>query len=254
MCNPPAGKDQAKSGPWGFWTTSFFSLAILGTFILIQGAIAVVFAVAAAVKNGSIDVETYSVELAGNGFFLAIATIIAAPLCTALVLLFARLRRGMPVRTYLALKGPSRKQLVVWCAVMVAFMVLSDTISLSLGRPIVPVFMVDIYRTSYFAPALFVALLIGAPVFEETYIRGFVFQGLRNSWMRGPGAVILTAICWSALHIQYDAYGIFSVFICGLVLGVARLKTGSVYLTILLHSFMNLVATIETVIYANISG
>lgn len=45
-----------------------------------------------------------------------------------------------------------------------------------------------------------------------------------------------------------EFYGIVCVFASGLVLGLARLKTDSLYLTIILHSTGNLISTIETAI------
>jgi membrane protease YdiL (CAAX protease family) len=47
---------------------------------------------------------------------------------------------------------------------------------------------------------------------------------------------------------QYDAYQISTVFLGGLLLGAARWKTGSVYTTIVMHAFWNVLATIETAI------
>jgi membrane protease YdiL (CAAX protease family) len=48
---------------------------------------------------------------------------------------------------------------------------------------------------------------------------------------------------------QYDGYGIASIFAMGLILGAARVKTGSTILAMLLHALANLVAMTETVIY-----
>jgi membrane protease YdiL (CAAX protease family) len=51
---------------------------------------------------------------------------------------------------------------------------------------------------------------------------------------------------WAAIHLQYDAYGIGMIFVCGILLGYARMRTGSVLLCMVMHAFMNLVATIQT--------
>jgi membrane protease YdiL (CAAX protease family) len=54
---------------------------------------------------------------------------------------------------------------------------------------------------------------------------------------------------WAVIHVQYDLYGMGTVIVLGFILGTARIKSGSVILTMLLHSFTNLVATGEVVIY-----
>jgi len=62
------------------------------------------------------------------------------------------------------------------------------------------------------------------------------------------GAILLTSLLWSVIHFQYDWYGVASIFASGLLLGYARMKTNSIIPTILMHSLMNLVATIQVAI------
>jgi membrane protease YdiL (CAAX protease family) len=97
-------------------------------------------------------------------------------------------------------------------------------------------------------PLLWFALMVMAPLSEEILFRGFVFKGLQNSRVGAIGAILIANIVWSAMHAQYDAYGIAQVFIAGLLLGAARLKTNSIYVPIAMHSFMNLIATVEIVL------
>ena len=91
---------------------------------------------------------------------------------------------------------------------------------------------------------------VAAPIIEEFIFRGFLFTGLEKSRVGGLGAVLITAACWSVLHIQYDAYEIATIFVMGVGLGFARLKTRSLYLSILLHALNNAIATIGVVIAA----
>lgn len=60
---------------------------------------------------------------------------------------------------------------------------------------------------------------------------------------------LLTAALWAMIHLQYDAYGIATIFFGGLLVGTACLKTGSVLLCVVMHAMMNLVATIEVAVY-----
>jgi hypothetical protein len=61
-------------------------------------------------------------------------------------------------------------------------------------------------------------------------------------------------LVWAVIHLQYDIYGMATVFALGLLFGIARLKTDSIHLLMVMHSFVGLVATMETVFYVRSLG
>jgi membrane protease YdiL (CAAX protease family) len=93
-----------------------------------------------------------------------------------------------------------------------------------------------------------------APIFEEIFFRGFLFQGIRYSRLGPIGAIGMTSFFWAIIHLQYDVYGITTLFALGLLFGIARLKTGSIHLLMVMHSVTSLVATIEMVLYIHFTG
>jgi CAAX protease family protein len=93
-------------------------------------------------------------------------------------------------------------------------------------------------------------LIIAAPLFEEAFFRGFLLKGLESSFMGPIGAVVVTAGLWALIHVQYDAFGMATIFCLGLLLGTARVFTGSLLVPLGLHAFTNLGATIEAAIQA----
>ena len=95
---------------------------------------------------------------------------------------------------------------------------------------------------------IWVAVIIAAPLFEETFFRGFLFKGFESSFMGPIGAVLVTAGLWAVIHLQYDAYGMASIFLFGLLLGAARVFTASLLVPLGLHAAASLVATIEVAI------
>ncbi|MFC1958097.1 lysostaphin resistance A-like protein [Chloroflexota bacterium] len=111
--------------------------------------------------------------------------------------------------------------------------------------------MVNVYNTSVWPPLLWAALIIFAPAFEETFFRGFLFEGFRQSRIGIIGTIGLTALTWAALHMQYDIYGIVTIFIMGVLLGIVRLKTDSLWSPLLIHAFFNFVATLQVAINMN---
>jgi membrane protease YdiL (CAAX protease family) len=61
----------------------------------------------------------------------------------------------------------------------------------------------------------------------------------------------LTSLAWTLVHLQYGAYELAIVFALGVLLGIVRLKTGSLWSCLFMHAFLNLVATIETALYVH---
>ena len=86
---------------------------------------------------------------------------------------------------------------------------------------------------------------------EEILFRGFLFEGFRQSRIGVMGTIGLMAFVWALLHLQYGVYDIATVFVLGLVLGIARFKTDSLWSPLLMHSFVNLIATLEVAINVN---
>jgi uncharacterized protein len=158
-----------------------------------------------------------------------------------------------PTRTafaeYLALRWTSWKTLFIGVAAMVALVMAWDLLSRALGREIQPGFMGDVWKSAQAEGAawlLVVGFCVAAPVSEEFLARGFLFRGWSESFLRVPGAILLSSLAWTALHLQYDWFFFGEIFSIGLLLGYLRYRSGSTWLTIVLHGLNNLAATIQT--------
>jgi membrane protease YdiL (CAAX protease family) len=236
--------------PWGFWTTIGFSAAVLGTFVAVQTAVVIPFACLEYSRNPGVKPAKLTADLESNGLLLSLATMLSAPVCIALTVLFARLRRQMPLRQYLALRPVSRGAMLKWCAWLVLFMLVSDGLTCLFSREVVPSQMVKAYRTAGFVPLLWIAIVCAAPLFEKVFFRGFLFQGIRHSRLGSVGAILITALSWAAIHLQYDVYQMSVIFFGGLLLGTARLRTDSLYAVVVMHGLWNVIATTETALMA----
>jgi membrane protease YdiL (CAAX protease family) len=87
--------------------------------------------------------------------------------------------------------------------------------------------------------AAFVALVVLAPVFEEIIFRGYLFGQLR----RRAGFVVsalVTSLVFAVVHLQLNVG--LDVFALSLMMCVARERFDSIYPTILMHMFKNLLA------------
>lgn len=223
-----------------------FGILIYLLIIFIQVLVLIGLAVIKALRGSASSIEA----IGGGGFYIAFVTILGGILGTGLIILITRYYQGRSFAEYLGLTGISLKQLGFWLLITVIYLVLLDACTYLLKRPIVTEYMDKAIETARFPWLLYFALIVAAPIFEELFFRGFLIKGLSLSRLKPIGAVILTSLCWSLLHLQYDWYGILQIFLGGLLFGYARLKSGSVYVTIGMHALQNLAATIETIIMA----
>jgi membrane protease YdiL (CAAX protease family) len=215
---------------WGFWATTGLGIVVI---------IGVIFAI------GGIDL------IANEGFLVSVATCAAAVICIGLVIIFIKIRKRAPAAEYLGLRHITKKTILVLLAIALGLIILSDSLSFILGRPLNPQSMVNTYNTSIWPALLWVSIIIFAPAFEETLFRGFLFEGFRQSWLGVVGTIVLLSLVWSLLHLQYGAYEITTIFVLGLILGIVRFKTGSLWSTLLMHSFTNFIAMLEVAINVN---
>jgi membrane protease YdiL (CAAX protease family) len=216
--------------------------------VLIQVVVLVVYWMVQLMHRVSDPGAVQATSMDGN--LISVATWTSTPIVLALVFLLIRLRR-YPWRDYLAWRLPAQRDALLAVGGLALLLTASDLVTHALGRPVVPPVMIDVYRSSW-PPLLLLTLVVGAPLGEETLMRGFLFKGIASAW--GPAAaIVLSALAWASLHIQYDPYEIAVIGLSGLYLGLVRYKTGSLPLLMALHALSNAVATAELVIKVHAS-
>jgi hypothetical protein len=137
---------------------------------------------------------------------------------------------------------------------VIALDVVFDVLLYATGHDLVPPFQVEAYQSAKDAGwllGLMLAIVVVAPVGEELAFRGFLYRGLaRPGWE--IQAIVIIALLWALLHIQYDWFGMAQVFAAGLMLGWFRWASGSTTLTIMMHVLINAEAMLETLIKMDI--
>jgi len=232
--------------PWGFWGTLGLGLLVAAAFVGASQLAFVLFLVLAPAWGIEVSPETWRT----NGLLWTLSVAFSAPAMLGFTWLFARLRRGIRVGEYLALKRAQTRDVALFCTLLLGWLVLSDHLAVLCRQPVVPEVMLEVYRTAYFPPLLWLALIVGAPISEEIFFRGFLFKGILHSRLSGPGAILLTSLLWSVVHLQYDGFGVAIIFVTGLLFGYARLKTDSILPGILMHALMNALATLQVMAMA----
>ena len=84
-------------------------------------------------------------------------------------------------------------------------------------------------------PVFFSMILCVMPILEELLFRGILFDGLVHTILGVPGAILIPAYLW-ALPASIDSIALFLVnMVMGVVFGIARWHTGTLWTPIFLH-------------------
>ena len=248
--NPEQSTFGSKPLPWGFWATLGFSaLIIFGNVVSVM-----ITAIGIVASGENPSLATDATQLASNGMLVALSTLLSSPIVLGLTFLFTALRKGPPVKEYLGLHEVDWRTTLAWSLLLLLFAGISDLITFHLERPIVPDFMLNVYQTATSKVLLWIALVIAAPVSEEIFFRGFLFYGLQNTRLGSKGAIVLSSLIWAPLHMQYDTYNLAAIMVLGLLLGYARWKGRSVYISIVMHALMNFIAAMEVMLQIALAG
>ena len=256
----PAQRDDLAPGPsdpgrpLSFWVTIGLSVAAIALLIGAQTVpflIALIFTVDLNFKDPNVTDEI--MKLAYNGQLLSWCTIVSTICCTGFFLILLRVL-GRSFRRYLALDIPPRKTILRWLLILIVFMIAEESLNHALGVDTVHEFMVTSYETAGSVLLLLIGIAIFAPFEEELIIRGFMFRGIAASRAGVIVAIVLPSILWTVIHVQYDVFILCQIFFFGILLGIARHRTGSTTVPIILHAFNNFVATIQVAIAVEYFG
>jgi membrane protease YdiL (CAAX protease family) len=187
-------------------------------------------------------------EIRYDGALVALVTLTTNPIQIALLAAVARWRVGSAME-YLGLTRFSRQDFLVGILAVAGLIALLDGISYLAGLDIVSPFQTEAFtsaRADGWMWPLLLAIVVVGPAGEEIMFRGFLFRGWVVPGARGAIAIVVIALIWAGMHVQYDWFGIGQVFLTGLVLGWLRWRSGSTLLTILLHVLVNLEGSLET--------
>jgi membrane protease YdiL (CAAX protease family) len=193
---------------------------------------------------------TKVLETPFDGVLVTLFILISNPIGIAILWLAARLAKADPAE-YLALRRPKPRDVAIGLALLVGLIAVSDVLLYVSGRDLVTEFQLQSYSSAAadgILPAMLFAAIVVAPAGEEVLFRGFLYRGFARTEREVWPAILVISLLWAALHIQYDWTGVLQIFVIGLFLGWVRWRSGSLWLTFLLHALFNLEGTLETVL------
>jgi membrane protease YdiL (CAAX protease family) len=245
----PAALTPAISAPrppriWKFWGTALWGLFIFAAMFAGQIAVVAWFVLR---RDGPIDVAG-AIHVLGGGLTISLSVIMGLPAVLAALWIAIGVSRT-PFSNYLALRWTSWSNFLIGVVSLFVLVMGWDLVSRATGREVEPGFMADVLKSARADGALWLLLIafcVAAPISEEFFARGFLYRGWSESFLKVPGAIILSSIVWTVLHLQYDWFFLGEVFSIGLLLGYLRYRTQSIWLTVVLHGFNNLAATLQS--------
>jgi membrane protease YdiL (CAAX protease family) len=224
--NSPVPVSPSPLRTWDFMETAFVALVAYGVYAL-TARLAV--HIALAMQDGA---KMWSFQAAGAAY------IVASPL-TIFVLWIAIRMAGRDFAEYLALNWPSSGELVRALAITAILLLVE---SLAISAVGTEASSSNPYAGAGGAGGFLIFMIggcIAAPLMEEFVFRGFIFRGWSQSFLGPVGSIVLTSVLWGLIHIQYDWFGRFWIFVTGLVLGHFRWRSNSTWLTVMVHSAVN---------------
>ncbi|WP_169392874.1 MULTISPECIES: CPBP family intramembrane glutamic endopeptidase [Psychrobacter] len=181
-----------------------------------------------------------------DGTVVSASIIFSALILTLLIWLILRLKKRSML-DYLAIKSFSAKVAIAMIGILLIFMIGSQALTYVLDK--VPLEFVDPLFESVSSVWLLVAVMVVvAPIYEELVFRGLLWSAIAEQFEPPRGVVIaslITSIIFALIHLQYGIYEMTTIVILALIFCLARIKSGSLLLPMLLHIINNGAAMLQ---------
>ena len=247
VVTPPPLPEATKT-PWNGWWTLLWAVVI---FLIWQFVVSIGIIVAAFHRGlfdnmnntGAVDSDLLALALDGDiaGAVAFFSIFFVCPLCWML----GKIRPNYTGWEYLGNHPVKWWHWPFWAAITIACSLLFGLLAPFLGVDGTDDSMMIMANTTQFPILLFLGVAIGAPLVEEFMFRGVIWRGWRASKLGLLGTLGLTSFFWAILHLQYPPVTIAYIFCLGLILGLAREKTGNLWIPVWMHAVNNGIATFE---------
>ena len=183
-------------------------------------------------QEGPFDLAA-AIHVVGGGLTISLSVIMGLPAVLAALWLAIRLSRT-PFADYLALRWTSWKQFSDRRRRLGVLVMGWDLLSRATGREVdarIHGGRAAIGARRRRAVAAGHRVLRRRAGHGGIFARGFLYRGWSETFLRPAGAILLSSLVWTALHLQYDWFFLGEVFSIGLLLGYLRYRSDSIWLT-----------------------
>jgi hypothetical protein len=227
---------------WGPWATVGW-VAVIGLVTMIAVSAVAILLAWYQMSSGAVQAGPRTALLRTVEDHLAALTAAQALIVAAMVVALTRRKGKLGRARMLALEPIGLRRL----AVAVAAMVVALYLLTELPQTILGISDREALKwITQLSPAWLAVplVVVVGPISEELLFRGFAFGGLAPSRIGPIGAILVTSTIWAVVHFQYAWPVIGQIFVYGLVLGVARWRSGSLWPPLAMHVLINLYAVI----------
>ena len=242
---PADAAPPPKPEVWGGWATFGFGLVILIMTMLIEGIIGA-FVLAGFIVADKIPLDNLNAFMdlfqQHAGVIVAVSVVVNAVIGTALMFLIVRGRHGLGFFDYLGFRRFTVKVLLFSLVTFGVYFGLNVLVEKLAGSSDSSTLGFNFYDTSTWPVLVWVAVCLIGPLYEEMWVRGFMFAGLIRSSLALSGTLVVTSLFWAIQHVQYSWLPIMMIFIFGLALGYIRWKSNSIWPSFIMHALNNTIA------------
>lgn len=237
--------------PWGGWAAGFISIGFFVFQIIFAGILGLALVLGQfgpTIFEGGLTLTVSDKKLLID---LIIITLVISYIATVGLVVFVAGRRGGSVAEVLSLKRPAGfliNMVLGIVLLMIFFAALSFVMETFFAR--------DAQQTEAQMKQIFAlikdssllwggvgVIVVGAPILEETVFRGFLLNSLSKTRLGFWGGAALSSLLWAAIH-GYAASMAVGLFVFGLLLSFMVLRTGSIWISIIMHALWNGAVTI----------
>lgn len=213
------------------------SVALLAMFLVSQLVGSALFASLVLPSHESLDFGERVLLGGENGTVTSLAVAFTGVMVAVTIGLFIRAKGGK-ITEFLAIKGFSWRDFLLTGILLLLLNALINGLGQWLGREPMA-FMDTLVATAEPFWVLVVAMVVIAPIYEELMFRGFMWTGLASSRLGVWGASVITSGVFAMIHAQYGLVEWVEIFALAMLFSLARFRSGSLLLPIVLHIINN---------------
>jgi uncharacterized protein len=185
--------------------------------------------------DGEREISLFELPIAGKGLLFGSLAAIA-------IVLIGTYTAKQDIRMSFAFKSPAWKKSLPWLGLFIVMGLLFNWLESNIPQLHSAAMdkMIQASMNHAFIAILGIGVLV--PIFEELVFRGLLFTRIQELFSPMV-TVLITALSFTVLHVQYNAAILVGMFCIGFLLGMLRWKSDSIWPGILVHCANNTIAT-----------
>jgi membrane protease YdiL (CAAX protease family) len=172
-----------------------------------------------------------------NGDLIALEALWSGLMGLGLIIGTVHLWKRKSMTAFLGLSMPTAMQFLKWLGIFILLAIVLEVL-MRLSPQFQTDFMEKVLATSTNKFLLLLGVGLMAPLFEEFLLRGLLLGSIRHMTDE-HSANALTAGVFTLMHLQYSWTVMLLILPMGIILGYARVRSGSIWVPVVLHILNN---------------